>query len=189
MGEKESRVENLEKEVEGLRKVKLETEVRLKELERKIGTLEMKEIEERNKRIRVEEELRDKIGEKDREIEGVKQKAEATERTSAELMQETSEWVKEKLILEMALKESEEKTKSLELNIVRLREEAEEAAKLIKSLKEKPVVVPRNVNGTQSEGKGLKLEWPVLAAAAAGSTGAVVAAAAAIYMYSGKQRR
>ena len=63
--EKESRVESLENELAGLKKVKAESDVRVRDLERKIGVLETKEIEERNKRIRFEEETRDKIDEKE----------------------------------------------------------------------------------------------------------------------------
>ncbi|CAJ1959025.1 unnamed protein product [Sphenostylis stenocarpa] len=74
LGEKESRLDSLEKELETLKKVKAESEVRVRDLERKIGVLETKEIEERNKRIRFEEEIRDKIDEKEKEINGFKQK-------------------------------------------------------------------------------------------------------------------
>ncbi|TKY68731.1 Peroxisomal and mitochondrial division factor 2 [Spatholobus suberectus] len=48
--------------------VKAGSEVSVRDLERKIGVLETKEIEEWNKRIRFKEEMRDKIGEKEKEI-------------------------------------------------------------------------------------------------------------------------
>ncbi|XP_004491345.1 peroxisomal and mitochondrial division factor 2-like [Cicer arietinum] len=186
--EKESRVENLVREVEELKKVKLESEARLRDLEKKIGVLEMKEIEERNKRIRVEEELRDKIGEKDREIEGFRLKVEGFEKVAADKKDESGEWYKEKLSLEKALKESEEKAKAFELNIIQLREEAGEAEKIIRSLNEKAVeIVDRDLNGIHGEEDDCKLQWPIIAAGA-GSTVAVVAAAALIYVYCGKRR-
>ncbi|XP_014502931.1 peroxisomal and mitochondrial division factor 1-like [Vigna radiata var. radiata] len=63
-------VESLEKELTSLKK----DEVRIRDLERKIGVLETEEIEKRNKRIRFEEEMRDKVDEKEEEINGFKQK-------------------------------------------------------------------------------------------------------------------
>ncbi|KAG2396927.1 uncharacterized protein HKW66_Vig0232030 [Vigna angularis] len=74
LGEKESLVESLKKELTALKKVKAEGEVMVRDLERKIGVLETKENEERNKRIRFEEEMRDKVDEKEKEINGFKQK-------------------------------------------------------------------------------------------------------------------
>lgn len=190
LAEKESRVEYLEREVEGLKKVKGENEVKVRDLERKVGALEMKEIEERNKKIRVEEEMRDKIDEKEREIKGYRLKIEELEKAVVEKKSELEELVREKLSLEKAVRESEERALSLESNIVQLREEAGEAEKVIRSLNEKAVeTVNRDVNGIHGgEGKGLKglkMEWPVVAA---GSTGAVIAAAAVIYVCYGKRR-
>ena len=158
-------------------------------MERKIGVLETKEIEERNKRIRFEEETRDKIDEKEREIKGYRQKVEELEKVAAEKKTELDELVKQKLRLEEALRESEEKVTGLESSILQLRKEAKEAERVIISLNEKAVEtvesIDRGLNGVHSEGKGLKLQWPVVAA---GSTGAVVAAAAVIYVCYGKRR-
>lgn len=217
VGDKESRIGVLEKEVEGLKKVKEENEFLEKEvgelkkvagenelkvrdferkvgdLERKIGVFETKEVEERNKRIRVEEEVRDKIDYQDKEINLYKQKVKELEKAAAEKKSE----------LEKALRESEEKVTSLESDVILLREEAGEAEKVIRllsekageaekvirSLNEKTVETVRSgVNGMHGdEGKGLKglnLQWPVVA----GSTGAVVVAAAAIYVCYAKRR-
>ncbi|KAL2665856.1 hypothetical protein AAZV13_02G246600 [Glycine max] len=190
LGETESRVESLERELAGLKKVKAESEVRVRDLERKIGVLETKEIEERNKRIRFEEETRDKIDEKEREIKGYRQKVEGLEKVAAEKKTELDELVKQKLRLEESLRESEEKVTGLESSILQLREEAKEAERVIISLNEKAVetveTIDRGLNGVHGEGKkGLKLQWPVVAA---GSTGAVVAAAAVIYVCYGKRR-
>ncbi|XP_061369839.1 peroxisomal and mitochondrial division factor 2 [Gastrolobium bilobum] len=181
LGEKESRVEYLEREMEGLKKVKVESETKLRDLERKIGVLETKEIEERNKRIRVEEEFRDNIDEKEREIRGFRLKVEDMEKVIAESKSELEE--RGKLNLEEALRKSEEKVASLESNIAQLREEIVEAEKVISSLNEKSVeTVNGGVNGIHGEGNGLKLQWPLVAA-----TGAVVAGAAVIYVCHGKR--
>ncbi|XP_047163186.1 peroxisomal and mitochondrial division factor 2-like [Vigna umbellata] len=189
LGEKESLVESLEKELTALKKVKAEGEVRVRDLERKIGVLETKEIEERNKRIRFKEEMRDKVDEKEKEINGFKQKLVELEKVTAEKKSELEESVKQKLRLEEALKESEEKVAALESSILQLREEAKEVERVILLLNEKAVEtvenIDRGLNGIHDEGKGLKLQWPVVAA---GSTGAVVAAAAVIYVCYGKRK-
>ena len=188
LSEKVSRAESLEREVESLKKVKSESEAKIRDLERKIGVLEKKEVEERSKRIRVDEEMRDKIQEKDKEILGLGQKIKELENFADSKKSELEEWLKEKLSLKEALKGSEERARSLELSVARLREEAGEAENVIRSLNEKFV---KSVNGGMNgngvvggEGKGLKVQWPVLAA---GSTGAIVAVAAVIYVY-GKRR-
>ncbi|CAJ2634100.1 unnamed protein product [Trifolium pratense] len=186
--EKESRVEELVKEVESLKKVKSESEARIKDLEKRIGGLEMKEIDERNKRIRVEEELRDKIGEKDREIEGFRSRVEELEKVAGEKNHEIGDWVNEKLSLEKALRESEEKAKVFESNIIQLRNEAGEAEKMIRSLNEKAVeIVDRDINGNdgieREGGNERKLQWPIVAAGA----GSTVAVAALIYVYCAKR--
>ncbi|CAI8586812.1 unnamed protein product [Vicia faba] len=148
----------------------------------------MKEIEERNKRIRVEEELRDTIGEKDREIEGFRNKVEELEKVAGEKKHESVDWSAEKLSLQKALKESEEKAKGFESKNIRLREEAVETEKKIKALNEKAVeIVDRDLNGIQRERHEVKLQWPIVAAGA-GSTVAVFGAAALIYVYCSKQR-
>ncbi|BAT89809.1 hypothetical protein VIGAN_06087900 [Vigna angularis var. angularis] len=85
LGEKESLVESLKKELTALKKVKAEGEVMVRDLERKIGVLETKENEERNKRIRFEEEMRDKVDEKEKEINGFKQKLVELEKVTAEI--------------------------------------------------------------------------------------------------------
>jgi len=188
LGEKEHRVECLEKELTVLKKGKTESEFRVRDLERKIGVLETKEIEERNKRIRFEEEMRDKIDEKEKEIKGFKQNFEELEKVAAEKKSELEESVKQKLKLEEALREREEKVTVLESSILQLRKEAKEAERVILTLNEKAVEtvenIDRDLNGIGGERKGLKLEWPVVA----GSTGAVVAAAAVIYVCYGKRR-
>lgn len=186
--EKESRLENLEREVEGLKQGKVDSDMKVRDLERKVGVLEKREIEEKSKKIRVEEEMRDKIDEKEKQIRGFTQKIEELEMIVVEKGSELETWVKEKLNLEEALRESEEKARNMESNIAQLRENAEEAEKVIRTLKEKAVeVVNTAVNGVDDEVKGLKglnLQWP----AVAGTVGAIAAAAAVIYVCYGRRR-
>lgn len=82
--EKEPMVVDLEWEVEGLKQSMLEIEKKARELEKKIGVLEMKEIEEKSKKIRVEEELREEIDEKEKEIRGVRHKLEKLQKAATE---------------------------------------------------------------------------------------------------------
>ncbi|OIW04214.1 hypothetical protein TanjilG_00774 [Lupinus angustifolius] len=188
---KESSVENLERELEGLRKLKAENEVKARDLEKRVEVLETKEIEERNKRIRVEEELRAEIDAKEKEILGLRKKIDELDEAddAAGKKSDSEVWNTEKSILQEALRESEEKVKNLELNFARLRDEAGEAEKVIGSLKEKAIdIVNRDLNGTHGEEKGLtglNLQWPVVAA---GSTGAVIAVAALSYACYAKRR-
>lgn len=58
--EKVESFERFEKEVEGLRKVRGEGEKKGRDLERKVGVLEVRLMEERSKKVRVEEEMREK---------------------------------------------------------------------------------------------------------------------------------
>ncbi|TKY57245.1 Peroxisomal and mitochondrial division factor 1 [Spatholobus suberectus] len=170
LGEKECRVEFLEKEVAGLKKAKAESEVWFRDLERKIGVMETKEVEERDKRIRFEKEMRGEIDERGTEIRGLRHMISALEMDAAETISELEKQI---------LRECDKMITSLKSSIVRLNEDV---LSVFVSLKEKAVVeMTNNIHG---EGKGLKLQWPVVAA---GSTGVVVAAAAVIYVYYGKR--
>ncbi|MED6217912.1 hypothetical protein PIB30_022052 [Stylosanthes scabra] len=187
LSEKESKVESLERELESLKKEKSEAELKIRDLEKKIGALENNDVDERSKWTRVEEELREKIQEKEKEVLELGQKIkEAVNSKKSEM----EEWVKEKLSLQEALKGSEERAKSLESIVARLREEAGETEDLIRGLNQRVVeAVNGGVNGNgvvAREGKvvkGLNVQWPVVAA---GST--VVAAAAVICVFYGKRR-
>lgn len=89
--------------------------------------------------------------------------------------------------MEEALRESVEKSRSMESNILKLQEKIEEAENVIRSLREKAdEAVKEAVEGMDSEAKGLnglKLQWPVVA----GSTGAIAAAAVVVYVCYGKR--
>ncbi|KAI4306022.1 hypothetical protein L6164_029338 [Bauhinia variegata] len=187
LGDKEVKVETLERELDGLRKAKTESEIRVRDLERKLGILEVKEIEERSKKIRVEEDMREKIDEKEKEIRGFRQKIEDLEMIIKSKESQWEKQVKEKTNLEEELKESQHKARTMESNILQLQEEALEAEKFMKSLKDKALDAANvTVNGLDGEAKGLKelkLQWPVVA----GSAGAVAAAAGVIYVCYGRR--
>jgi tropomyosin-2 len=175
----------LKREVESLKNEKLESEKRVRELERKVGVLEVKEIEEKSKKVRIEEEMREKIDEKEREIGGFRKKVEDLESLIANKGVELEKWMREKLGLEALVRGSEEKAKSMESKVFGLQKEMEEAEKVISGLKEKAVdAINGSVNGIRArdiggENKGLKLDWPVVAA---GSSGAIAFAAALGYV-------
>ncbi|KAL5582590.1 hypothetical protein UlMin_015032 [Ulmus minor] len=182
LAERGSRIETLEGEVDSLKTAKAESEKRVRELERKVGVLEVREIEEKSKKVRAEEESRERIEEKEREINGFRKKVEELESTIAKSGAELDKCVKEKLSIEGLRKESEERAKAMESKVHQLQKELEEAEKFIKGVKDKTVEA---INGTANEvkeimggGENVSLQWPVVA----GSTGAVVAAAALLYV-------
>ncbi|XP_028751893.1 peroxisomal and mitochondrial division factor 1-like [Neltuma alba] len=148
---------DLEREVEGLKKAKLEIDKKAKDLERKIGVLEMKETEEKARKLGV--------------------------------VPEKGSILEEKLNLGEALRESEEKTRSMESNILKLQKKVKEAKNIVKSFTEKAnEAVNEAVNEMDNEAKakglnGLKPQWPVVAA----STGAIAAAAVVIFVCYGKR--
>ncbi|XP_038900368.1 peroxisomal and mitochondrial division factor 2 [Benincasa hispida] len=189
LGEKGVKVAALEEELEALKKAKAESEKKVRELERKVGVLEVKEIEEKSKKVRVEEEMRDKIEEKEREITSFKKIIENLELVVTKNGLELDKWIKEKLKVEELLKASEEKTKMVESNMVQLQKEVEEAHKVISGLKEKAV---NALNGTAEELKSafkgaekeLNLNWSIIA----GSTGVVAATAVLAFVLYGRQR-
>ncbi|KAL4014425.1 hypothetical protein IC575_026627 [Cucumis melo] len=189
LGEKGANVTAMEEELEALKKAKAESEKKVRELERKVGVLEVKEIEEKSKKVRVEEEMRDRIEEKETEISSFKKTIMDLESVITKNGLELDRWIKDKLKVEELLKESEEKTKMVESKMVQLQKEVEEAHKVICGLKEKAV---NALNGTAEELKSafegaekeLNLNWPIIA----GSTGVVAAIAALAFVLYGRQR-
>ncbi|CAN6707735.1 unnamed protein product [Malus baccata var. baccata] len=180
--EKGEKIDSLEKEVESLKKAKADSEKRVRELERKIGVLEVKETEEKSKKIRVEEEMRERLDEKESELILFKKKVEDLESVVAKNSAELGKRVNERVNVEAALKESEDKCRAMEMKMGQLQKDVMDAEKVITGLKERTVEA---INGTANEmkeileggetgSKGLSL--PVVA----GSTGVVVAAAAAV---------
>ncbi|KAG6661647.1 peroxisomal and mitochondrial division factor 2-like [Carya illinoinensis] len=190
LGDKGVRIENLEREVESLKKEKVESERKTRELERKVGVLEVREIEEKSKKVRIEEEMREKIAEKERELGGFRKKVQDLESVISEKRSELEKWTREKLDLKALSRESEEKLKLMELKVVGLQKEMEEAEKVITGLKEKAVdTISGSLNGIREsvisgEKKGLNLDWPVVV----GATGAIAVAAAATYVIYARRR-
>lgn len=188
---KGEKIDSLEKELESLKKAKADSEKRVRELERKLGVLEVKETEEKSKRVRVEEEMRERLEEKDGEVGLFKKKIVELEAVIGRNGVELQKWMKEKSNVESVLRESEEKSRAMELKMGQLQKEMVDAGRIINELKEKTVGV---INGTvnemkeildgrnETESKGLSL--PVVA----GSAGAIVAVAAVVFVLYGRRR-
>lgn len=176
---KELMVLDLDWEVEGLKQGILVIEERGKDLEDKIRVLEMKEFEGKSVKKRVEVELKEEIEKKEKEIGELKDKIVELKRVECGL-----DWMKEKRNLEEAVRESEEKVRSMELNVLELQgrvREAEDAMRLLKGKVDEAMI------GMDSEVYGVKwfkLQWPVVAAA---STGAIAATVVVIYVCYGRR--
>ncbi|RYR34449.1 hypothetical protein Ahy_A10g049344 [Arachis hypogaea] len=138
LSEIESKVEFLEREVKFLKKDKSESEEKIRDLEKKIGALEKKDVEE---------EVREKIQEKEKDVLELGQKIKEVESFANSKSSDMEEWVKEKLSLQEALKKSEEREKSLELFVVRLKEETGVGENVIRGLNQKVDIVNGGVNG------------------------------------------
>lgn len=163
LGEKDVKLDELKNEI-------VETEQIVRELERKIGVLEVKESEERSKWVRIEEEMKEKLSENEREIFQYRNR-----------FLELESEVAKKEGLENRMKASQEKLRDMEAKTAELLKEAEKAEKVVGGFKERTVEA---INGIQVEStdqvsKGLKMQWPLLAV---GSTGAIAAAAAVVYV-------
>ncbi|XP_015944428.1 peroxisomal and mitochondrial division factor 2-like [Arachis duranensis] len=182
--EMESKVKLLEREVEFLKKDKSKSEEKIRDLEKKIGALEKKDVDERNKWTRVEEELREKIQEMEKKVLKLGQKTKEVESFANSKRSDMEEWIKEKLSLQEALKKFKEREKSLELFVARLKVEAGVVENVIRGLNQKVDTVNGVVNGdgviarVEKGVKGLNVQWPVVVA---GST--VVAATVVIWFY------
>ncbi|KAK9010674.1 hypothetical protein V6N11_043549 [Hibiscus sabdariffa] len=157
--EKGPMIERLDSEITELKKQKIEGEKRERELEKKLGVLEVRETEERNKSVGVEEELREKIKE-------LKDKVMELEAELASTRAEMETAKEEK-------RESEEKAAGLQMKLLELKEEVEK--KTAEGINGKS----REIEGTGgSEGKCLSVK-PLVAA---GTGGAIVVATAAVYL-------
>ncbi|KAL6137204.1 hypothetical protein ACLB2K_062496 [Fragaria x ananassa] len=188
--EKGEKIDSLEKEIETLKKGKSESEKRVRELERNIGVLEVKETEEKSKRVRAEEEMRERLEAKDGEVSLFKRKIEELESVIGKHGVELQKSMEEKSKVELALRESEDKSKAMELKMGQLQQDVVEAGRVISEAKEKTVgVINGTVNetkeilegGNETGSKGLSL--PVVA----GSAGAIVAVAAVVFVLYGRR--
>ncbi|KAJ7965096.1 peroxisomal and mitochondrial division factor 2-like [Quillaja saponaria] len=131
--------------------------------------------------------MREKIDEKEKEISGFRKKVDELNSVTLNNGCELEKLVSEKLKLEEALRESEERARTVESKMVQLQEQVVEAEKVIGALKEKAVEavngtvnnITRSIDVEENGLTGLTSQWPVVAA---GSTGAIVAAAAVVYV-------
>ncbi|XWS41064.1 hypothetical protein CRYUN_Cryun17cG0048400 [Craigia yunnanensis] len=151
-------IEKMEKEISELKKENVENETKERELERKLGVLEVREAEERNNKVRVEEEMREKIDEFKKKVE--------------ELEAEVAKTKAELEIRKEEKRESEEKAMVLELKMLELKELVEERTS--EAIKGKGRAIVESVG---CEKKGLNV--PVVAA---GTAGAIIVAAAMVYL-------
>ncbi|KAE8706763.1 putative Phy rapidly regulated 1 [Hibiscus syriacus] len=157
--EKGALIERLDREITELKREKVEGEQRERELERKLGVLEVGETEERSKRVRTEEEMRDKVNELMNKV--MELEAELG-RTRVEL--ETTKEEK---------RESEEKATRLQMKLLELKEKVEKKTSEGINGKSREIAWTAGSNG-----KGPSVT-PIVAA---GTAGAIVVATAAVYL-------
>ncbi|KAK4787814.1 hypothetical protein SAY86_011647 [Trapa natans] len=182
--EKGKRVDRLEKEIVFLKKDKAESEMKVRDLERKIGILEVRETEGKSEKLRVEMELKEKIGEKEKEIGELKYKIESLESLVKREALQLEKWKKEKSCADNAVKEWQKKATEMESKLLDLQGDLEGAEKVISEMKERAAeTINGTINGlrgiTDADDKGWKVQWPLLAV---GSTGAVAVVAAMAYI-------
>ncbi|KAK9284375.1 hypothetical protein L1049_023546 [Liquidambar formosana] len=188
--------ERLEIVVEEAKKAKAMSDSKVRELEKRIEDMKERESDGKSEKVRVEEEAKARNEEKEREICGLKKGIEKLESAIAKSALELEKSMKEKKEmeglkngLEEALRFSEAKVKEMESKMIQLQQEVKEAEKVISGLKEKTIDA---INGPATiatralwddEGKGLKLQWPIMAAG-----GTIVVAAVVCYLHYGRRR-
>ncbi|XP_039058807.1 peroxisomal and mitochondrial division factor 2-like [Hibiscus syriacus] len=103
--EKEAVIESLEKEMDDLKKEKMEIERKERDMERRLGILQVREIGERSRNVRTEEEMKEKIDGLQKKVEALEAEAARTglelEKTNAE----TLEFEERALMLEFNISE------------------------------------------------------------------------------------
>ncbi|KAK8717157.1 hypothetical protein V6N13_044434 [Hibiscus sabdariffa] len=162
--EKGSLIERLDREITELKKERVEGEQRERDLDRKVGVLEVTGTEEMSKRVRIEEDLRDKV-------DGLRRK----------VMELEAELGRTRFELETTReghRESEEKATGLQVKLLELIEEVEKKTAEGIIGKSREIVA-----ASGSKGKGPSVSWLV----AAGTAGAIIVAAAAVYVCSRKR--
>ncbi|CAL5335407.1 unnamed protein product [Camellia sinensis] len=181
-------LEKMDKDAEGVQEAKAVTESRVRELEKKIEALEGRESSEKGERIKVEQEARAKIDEKEGEIRQLKKWVEDLDSVVVKNGLEMEKMKKEREEIEIVkneleglLKKSERKGKEMENKMAQLHKELEASEQMIIGLKEKTL---NDLNGKAIIGddemgsNGLKQLWPVVA----GSTGTIAAIAVIYYL-------
>ncbi|KAI3520416.1 hypothetical protein L1887_09824 [Cichorium endivia] len=177
-------LERLNKEAEKLK----DEENQIRELEKKIEGFETRESIHKSERLKVEEEAKAKISEKDEQIQSLSRMIDEFQsvivKNRAEM--EKSEKEKEELEigkndLEAQLKNSESKVKEMEHRLDQLQQELEAYEKINSVLKEKLVEDTNGIgaergidfNGDEKRLMGSKLDWPIIAV----GTGAIATVA------------
>ncbi|PSS17629.1 Peroxisomal and mitochondrial division factor like [Actinidia chinensis var. chinensis] len=193
-------LERLDKQGEGMKEAKAVMEIRVRELEKKLKALEGRENVEKSEKIRIEQEAKAKIDEKEGEIRKLKKWVEELDSVVAKNGVEMERMKKEREELEIVkndlealLKKSERKGMEMEHKMAQLHNEWEASEQMIGGLKDntleaingKVVVMDGDVNEDGEKGlMFLKLQWPVIAA----STGAITAVAVLYYLRCARQR-
>lgn len=178
-------LEKITKDSEGVK----ESNSRISDLEKKIEALELRDSSYKSEKVRVEEEMRVKIDEREGQIRNLQNLVEELQAVMEKSNKEREELEIVKNELEALLKKSERKVKEMENKMVLLHKELEGSEKMISGLKEKAsedingkdVGLERGIDDDEEKGlMGLNLEWPVVAVSA--STIALVAAVYLCYL-------
>ncbi|XP_047318173.1 putative WEB family protein At1g65010, chloroplastic [Impatiens glandulifera] len=187
-------VERIHNDDEGVREAKEHGEARVKEMEKKIESLEHREDSVKSDRFTIEQETKAKMVEKDAELLRLKTQIEdlgsAGVRSDSELERLKNENAELEIVkneLEAHVKKSERQAKEMEQMVDKLNKELEASESIVNGLKEKENEVHDDVDGkvvivSKDDPEvglnglsGMKLQWPVVAA----TTGVAVAAVAA----------
>lgn len=189
-------LERINKDDEGVKASKAESESRIRELKTKIEALEMRDSSYKSEKVKVEEEMKVRVEEKEDQIRHLTKLVDEFQsvisRNRAEMEKSNKEREELEIVkneLEALLKKSERKVKELELKLSQLHKELEGSEKVISGLKEKAIEavngndlgLDRSIDG--EEEKGLKIEWPLVAASAG-----AVAVFAVVYLRYIRQR-
>lgn len=182
-------LEKITKDGEGVK----ESNSRIRDLEKKIEALEMRDSGYKTEKIRVEEEMKGKIEERDLKIRNLQSLVDDLEAVLERSNKEREELEIVKNELEALLKKSERKVKEMESKMGLLHKELEGSEKMINGLKEKKaidgingddVVIERGIVGDDDKGfMGFNLEWPLMAASAG-----AIALLAVVYLHHVRQR-
>lgn len=181
-------LEKISKDSEGVK----ESNSRVSDLEKKIQALEMRDSGYKSEKIKAEEEMKEKIEERDVKIRDLQSLVDDLEAVLERSNKEREELEIVKNELEALLKKSERKVKEMEGKMGLLHKELEGSEKMISGLKEKAadgingddVVIERGIVGDDEKGfLGFNLEWPVMAASAG-----AIALLAVVYLHHVRQR-
>lgn len=181
-------LEKISNDSEGVK----ESNSRIRDLEKKIEALEMRDSGYKSEKIKAEEEMKEKIEERDLKIRTLQSSVDDLEAVLERSNKEREELEIVKNELEALLKKSERKVKEMEGKMGLLHKELEGSEKMISGLKEKAadgmngddVVIGRGIVGDDEKGfLGFNLEWPLMAASAG-----AIALFAVVYLHHVRQR-